>query len=225
MVRHNNQIPNQHFRKDWQKFVKTWFDQPAGKQRRRQARQKKAQRLAPRPLSTLRPAVRCPTNKYNMRLRLGRGFTLDELKAAKINRLAARGIGISVDHRRRNRSDESFNSNVQRLKLYKSKLVVFPQNPTSKRAKKGDASKEERKAVGTNVVKGVFPIQANVPRVKARKLTGEEKDGKVFVTARLRKERTDAKLWGIREKRAKDKADKDKAKAKKDDKAGDGGDE
>lgn len=27
MVRHNNQVPNQHFHKDWQNRVKTWFDQ------------------------------------------------------------------------------------------------------------------------------------------------------------------------------------------------------
>jgi ribosomal protein L13E len=30
--------------------------------------------------------VRCQTNKYNMRVRAGRGFTLDELKQAGINR-------------------------------------------------------------------------------------------------------------------------------------------
>jgi len=27
MVRHNNVIPNQHFHKDWQNRVRTWFDQ------------------------------------------------------------------------------------------------------------------------------------------------------------------------------------------------------
>jgi large subunit ribosomal protein L13e len=26
-VRHNNVVPNQHFHKDWQTRVKTWFDQ------------------------------------------------------------------------------------------------------------------------------------------------------------------------------------------------------
>lgn len=30
MVRHNNVIPNQHFHKDWQTRVKTWFDQVRG---------------------------------------------------------------------------------------------------------------------------------------------------------------------------------------------------
>jgi large subunit ribosomal protein L13e len=36
MVKHNNVIPNQHFKKKWQFRVKTWFNQPARKLRRRQ---------------------------------------------------------------------------------------------------------------------------------------------------------------------------------------------
>jgi large subunit ribosomal protein L13e len=35
MVKHNNVIPNGHFKKHWQNYVKTWFNQPARKQRRR----------------------------------------------------------------------------------------------------------------------------------------------------------------------------------------------
>jgi ribosomal protein L13E len=35
MVRHNNVVPNQHFKKKWQFYVKTWFNQPARKHRRR----------------------------------------------------------------------------------------------------------------------------------------------------------------------------------------------
>lgn len=80
MVKHNNVIPNGHFRKDWQRYIKTWFDQPAKKAARRQAREAKAIKLAPRPLGKLRPVVRGQTVKYNLRVRAGRGFTLDELK-------------------------------------------------------------------------------------------------------------------------------------------------
>ena len=62
-------------------MVKTWFNQPARKKRRRDARAKKARDIAPRPVAgMLRPVVRCPTIKYNTRVRAGRGFTLDELK-------------------------------------------------------------------------------------------------------------------------------------------------
>lgn len=35
MTKHNNVIPNQHFKKKWQLYVKTWFNQPARKVRRR----------------------------------------------------------------------------------------------------------------------------------------------------------------------------------------------
>ena len=35
MTKHNNVIPNQHFKKKWQFYVKTWFNQPARKVRRR----------------------------------------------------------------------------------------------------------------------------------------------------------------------------------------------
>jgi large subunit ribosomal protein L13e len=40
MVRHNNEVPHQHFKKKWFHFVgplkvRTWFNQPARKERRR----------------------------------------------------------------------------------------------------------------------------------------------------------------------------------------------
>ena len=74
-------VPNAHFHKDWQRWVKTWFNQPARKKRRHDRRLKKARAIAPRPVGgALRPVVRCPTFKYNTRQRLGKGFTLDELK-------------------------------------------------------------------------------------------------------------------------------------------------
>ncbi len=84
-VAHNNVLPNNHFRKDWQIHVKTWFNQPGSKKTRRVNRVKKAAKIAPRPIDgLLRPAVRCPTLKYNMKLRAGRGFTLEELKVSLI---------------------------------------------------------------------------------------------------------------------------------------------
>ncbi len=96
----NQMVPNAHFHKDWQNYVKTWFNQPARKERRRRARVAKAASVAPRPVKTLRPVVRCPTYKYNVKVRAGRGFTLEELKAAGIGRGLAKTIGITVDHRR-----------------------------------------------------------------------------------------------------------------------------
>lgn len=83
MVRHNNVIPNSRlFRKKWQEKVRTWFNQPARKLRRRNARVEKAKAVFPRPTAgALRPVVHGQTVKYNMKKRAGRGFTLEELKA------------------------------------------------------------------------------------------------------------------------------------------------
>jgi large subunit ribosomal protein L13e len=134
----NNVLHKNHFRKDWQERVKTWFDQPGRKHRRRTARQTKALTLGVRPLSLLRPAVRCPTIRYNTKVREGRGFTLAELKQAGIARKQAKGLGVVVDHRRKQRSEESEKVNVARLQEYKNRLIVFPKK--AGKVKNGDSS-------------------------------------------------------------------------------------
>jgi large subunit ribosomal protein L13e len=97
-IKHNQQLPNNHFHKDWQRRVRVHFDQPGRKSRRRAARLAKAAAVAPRPVDKLRPVVRCPTLKYNRRARAGRGFTLHELKVRTVPGLRClifNGIWIS----------------------------------------------------------------------------------------------------------------------------------
>ena len=108
MVKHNNVIPNVHLRKHWQRNVRVWLNQAGRKQRRLTARRAKAAAIAPRPLDKLRPAVQCQTIRYNHRPRLGRGFTLAELKSVGLGAQFARSVGINVDYRRKNRSQEGF---------------------------------------------------------------------------------------------------------------------
>ncbi|KHJ85068.1 ribosomal protein L13e [Oesophagostomum dentatum] len=132
-------LGNAHFRKHWTKRIKTWFNQPGRKLRRRETRQKKAVAISPRPVAgLLRPVIRCPTQRYNRKVRLGRGFTLEELKAVGIGRHEARTIGIAVDYRRTNKSLEGLKANVERLKEYKSKLILFPKKLSAPR--KGDSN-------------------------------------------------------------------------------------
>ena len=199
MPKHNNIIPNGHFKKDWQNRVRVWLDQPARKQRRRNNRAKKASRIFPRPTESLRPAVRCPTVRYNNRLRYGRGFTLDELKAAEIPRRFAKTIGISVDHRRKNKSVEGFQRNVRRLKVYQSKLVLFPRS-----ANKAPKANETAYSELPNQVqhKGhVLPITRSKGKVpKARKITDEEKSASVV--AQLKKARKDQRTVGRKNKKS-----------------------
>lgn len=179
-IKHNNVIPNVHFRKWWQRYVKTWFNQAGRKKTRRVARQQKAAKSFPRPCKkgTLRPVVHPPTVRYNMKLRAGRGFTLDELKKAGISQAKARTIGIAVDHRRRNHCEESLATNVARLEEYLSKLLVFPRKAGAKHLKAGDASKEDLKAAvakfGQNSCKGVLPVKQESKRTKSRAITADE---------------------------------------------------
>lgn len=198
MVKHNNVVPNGHFKKHWQNYVRTWFNQPARKTRRRIARQKKAVKIFPRPTSgPLRPVVQCPTRKYNMKSRAGRGFTLEELKGAGIPKKYAPTIGIAVDHRRKNRSLEGLQLNIQRLKTYKAKLVVFPRR--ARKFKAGDSTSEEL-ATATQVKGDYLPIVYEKPSAEFVKVTDEMKAFKAY--GKLRVERMNARQVGARLKKA-----------------------
>ncbi|KAJ4303859.1 60S ribosomal protein L13 [Collariella sp. IMI 366227] len=205
-IKHNQQIPNNHFRKQWQRRVRCHFDQPGKKETRRLARRAKAAAVAPRPVDKLRPIVRCPTVKYNRRTRLGRGFTLAELKAAGIPKLYAPTVGISVDARRQNLSEEGLAANVQRLKEYKARLI-------SNKPTKADTPKDQQTAETTQSIHASFgiaqPIAAGLSEI-AKKDMPKEVEGGAYRA--LRKARSDARQQGAREKRVRDKAEEEKAK-------------
>jgi large subunit ribosomal protein L13e len=135
MVKHNNVVPNGHFKKDWMHYVKTWFNQAGRKQRRRAARKLRASTLAPNPLKPLRPLVQGQTLRYCHKTKRGRGFSLQEIKAAGLTATFARTVGVKVDHRRRNKSAETLQRNIKELEFYKSKLSLYPLKPT--KPKKG----------------------------------------------------------------------------------------
>lgn len=190
-----------HFRKHWQERVKVHFDQAGKKASRRQARLSKAAKIAPRPIDTLRPVVRAPTIKYNRKVRSGRGFTLAELKAVSLSPKYARTIGISVDHRRQNKSQETFDANVARLEEYKSKLVIF-----DKKTKAAEAAAYEQVSTPATFPVVQRPIES-APRAV------EQSEQTAYRTLRLA--RNDQRFKGIREKRAREKAEAEADKKKK----------
>nr|XP_022910913.1 60S ribosomal protein L13-like [Onthophagus taurus] len=197
MVRHNNMISNNHFHKDWQKLIRIKLDQPMRKKRRNQRRIDKAKRLTPLPIDHLRPIVRCPSIRYHSKTRLGRGFSIKELKSAGINRNYAQTIGIAVDKRRRNVSLETLKLNVLRLQSYlarveilkrvdpKMKVAVKCKEDDKKVKKKDDVKYEYVGYVKENV------LVKNVMRCKAMVPTEEQKKFKVFET--LRKARNEGR--------------------------------
>jgi len=204
---HNNVLHANHFRKDWQRRVRTWFDQPGRKLRRRNARKSKAAALGVRPLTLLRPAVRAQTVRYNRKVREGRGFTLAELKEAGIGKKEARGVGIVVDHRRRNLSEEGKKVNVDRLQAYKTRLVVFPRK--AGKPKKGDSTAEDLKADTTRTT---LPLPEVYPAEPPRKITTEEREFKAFRTLRIA--RANQRHEGVRKARAAKKEEEEAAKKK-----------
>jgi len=207
----NNVIPNGHFHKDWQRYVKGWFNQPMRKKRRHEERVKKARRIAPRPLGSLRPVVRCSSQRYNKKVRLGKGFSMEELKMAGINKRFARTIGISVDHRRKNRSLEALQQNVQRLKEYRSKLILFPLN--RQKPRRGDSLATELKLAKQVRIEKAVPIKVSTKSEKPRAITEKESKFKAYTV--LRQARAKQRLQGLREKKAKDAAaDPEKAAAR-----------
>lgn len=188
-VAKNLPILKNHFRKHWQERVRVHFDQAGKKLSRRQARSAKAAKVAPKPVDALRPVVRCPTIKYNRKVRAGRGFTITELKAAGLTQKHARSVGIAVDHRRQNRSEETFNANVARLNEYKAKLVVFDKK-----------TKPEGQQVS---VAAAFPIVQPQPESGVRAVEVPEKSA--YRT--LRDAQNTKRYRGIRDKRSKEKAE------------------
>lgn len=213
MVAHNNPIQSAHLRKKWQFHVKTWFNQPAKKEARRVARAAKARRVNPRPVEKLRPVVRCQTNKYNTKARAGRGFTPAELKAAGYSTKYAQGLGVAVDFRRRNKSEEGFQVNVERLKQYKDQVVILQ---SKKKARKDEVAK-------TTAVKQVkqsvaFPITNKAVVEAPRAPTESEVALKGKVANMLRQALMNKKMYGRRvntaNKKLTDRAAADKKAAK-----------
>jgi len=210
-IKHNQRLVKTHLRKDWQRYVRCHFDQAGNKSRRRAARRTKAATVAPRPTDRLRPVVRCPTIKYNRHVRLGRGFSLTELKAAGIPRLEAAKIGIAVDGRRQNLSEESLAANVERLKAYKARLIVLPKKSTS--LKKGETKVSDlAKVETTRHISSIVPVTRAAPGITEIKKGAMPKPVEGGAYKKLRTLRSDARLVGVREKRAKEKADAEAAK-------------
>jgi large subunit ribosomal protein L13e len=164
------------------------------------------------PVELLRPAVRAPTVRYNRKLRAGRGFTKAELKQAGLRAKEALSLGVPVDHRRRNRSEEGLKLNVERLEAYKARLVVFPKK--AGKVKKGDTEGASKDTERLSRLAAAFPIPNGAGELEQpREITSEEKNAPSAYD-QLRKARSDARLVGVRAERERKKREEEEAKKK-----------
>lgn len=140
-----------------------------------------------------------------------------ELKEAGIPRKLAPTVGIPIDPRRKNYSTESLAVNVERLKEYRKRLILFPRK--SGQHKSLDAKKEELSAAkdGVKILSTVLPIDSGIglkhgfSEIKTSDLPSGVEGG---AYKKLREARSEARLVGVREKRAKAKAEESEAKKK-----------
>merc|ERR1711981_444782 len=159
----NNTIISAHLRKHWNKWhyvgVRCFFNKMAHKKIRKQKRDAKAAKLFPRPVGKLRPAVMSQTRKYAGKVKLGRGFSLAELKEAGLTRAFAQTVGIACDHRRHNKNAATMAVNVKRLNDYKAKLILFPAKAHTNVIKKreiADSTADKLKNVDQVIKPSVF---------------------------------------------------------------------
>jgi len=160
----------------------------------------------------MRPVVMCMTRKYSAKVKIGRGFSLAELRAAGLTGAFAQTVGIAVDHRRHNKNAETMAMNVKRLNDYKTKLVLFPAKDG--KFKKGEIPDSTADKLSATQV--VAPSIFEAPKVgyadKTIKSEPITKDMLAFkVYQKLRAERTNKRYNGVRIMRAKKEAEKKKA--------------
>jgi len=132
-----------------------------------------------------------------------------------VSRKLAPTIGISVDPRRQNLSEESLTANVARLKEYMSRLILFPRRNGKQKA--GDASADEVKAAkgpDGNVLKKTTMAQPIINERKVTEATLADEEGEVAAYRKLRDSRSEAKLVGVKAKRAKAKEEEANAAKK-----------
>merc|ERR1712195_331983 len=96
MVKHNNVLANVHLRKHWMRRVKCYFNVSAHKTLRRQARAARAASQSLAPVDLLRPLAKCNTRRYSDKIRFGRGFSLEEVRACGLIHNFTDGLSIGV---------------------------------------------------------------------------------------------------------------------------------
>lgn len=113
-------------------------------------------------------------------------------------------IGISVDHRRQNLSEESLSANVARLKAYQQRLILLPRR--SNAPKKGDTKTDLSKVEKVSLLSAALPIAPT--DIAFREIKKGDMPAPIEGGAyrQLRDARSNKRYQGAREKREKEKA-------------------
>lgn len=132
------------------------------------------------------------------------------VQEAGIPRRFAPTIGIAVDGRRQNLSEESLAVNVERLKAYKERLIVFPRR--SNAPKKGDTKADPSSIEKVNLISSALPIASTNAGFSeiSKSDVPEAIEGGAY--RKLRLARAFKRSQGARERREREKAEAETAK-------------
>ena len=112
----------------------------------------------------------------------------DELKKAGILSLHyARSIGIAIDLRRKDTANETMTANVNRIKEYLAKMILYPRKKADKKAIVKEATEEQLKAPEAkeqNTCKCVVPLPKEEVGYTFAPITKEMKNANVYKTQR-----------------------------------------
>ncbi len=133
---------------------------------------------------------------------------------AGIPRKVAPTIGIAVDPRRQNLSEESLKENVARLQEYKKRLIVFPRRNGEQRQGDGSAADVKKAKKGEGLVVNITNAMAVASVAKVNEVKMKDVEGDEAAYRKLRDAQSDARYVGVREKRAKAKAEDEMNKKK-----------
>lgn len=134
---------------------------------------------------------------------------LTALQEAGIPKRYAPTVGISVDSRRQNLSEESLSVNVERLKAYKERLIVFPRR--SNNPKKGDTKTNPSEIEKVTLISAALPVPvpSGFEEIKKSDMPAPVEGGAYRA---LRMARANKRAQGPREKREREKAEAETAK-------------
>lgn len=132
------------------------------------------------------------------------------MQEAGIPKAFAPTIGIAVDFRRQNLSEESLAANVARLKAYQEKLILLPRR--SNAPKKGDTKTDVSKIEKVSHVSAALPIAPTDIAFKEISKSDMPKNIEAGAYRTLRVSRANARYEGARQKRIRDAAEAETAK-------------
>mmetsp|Transcript_22014 Transcript_22014/g.34513 ORF Transcript_22014/g.34513 Transcript_22014/m.34513 type:complete len:186 (-) Transcript_22014:260-817(-) len=116
---------NLHKTKNHSLLFKTSFNS-AGKKKKRLIRRRKKEIMSKNNINLtsrmLRPVVHCPTKYHNTKIKMGRGFSYNEIKFLGMGKKKTHSLGLAIDQRRKH-STFLTEININRIRTFEKVMT------------------------------------------------------------------------------------------------------